>query len=326
MMKQVRFLGLVAAMLALSFAASTFKAAAAGPTNTDPAHALAITTQSITIPANSALWFSFGYAGDRSLIMISLANGSNGRLAFDLWTPEQAAALTDEKPIGRGTVQNINCDSGVLQRSGDCQSDYLFWQGNFNAEGTYYVEAFNNQSSPVTTELMVNGTGVTLGSAPSTATSQPSNQRGAAAPAASTGPASNLDLQHAASINNQPITIPANTTLWYKFAYAGSTPGNRAPITITLWNGNSGHLAFDLWTPEQAADMTGEKTIGRGTVQNINCDTGIPRRNGDCQSDYLFWQGSFYTAGTYYAEVFNNNSNPVTAQLVVQGSGITLGQ
>ncbi len=134
--------------------------------------------------------------------------------------------------------------------------------------------------------------------------------------AAAAGP-TNIDLQHALPISNQPITIPAYGVLWYSFRYPGGSVGNKPTATVTLLNGNSGHLAFMVWTPEQAADMTNEIAIGQGTAARLNC------KIFDCPSPDLVYQGQFYTAGIYYVEVFNTNSYPVTATLTVQGDGVT---
>ncbi len=89
-------------------------------------------------------------------------------------------------------------------------------------------------------------------------------------------------------------------------------------MTITLVNGNSDNLAFSLWTPEQAADMTDQVAIGKGTPSHVDCNIS------SCPSADLTWQGSFHTSGTYYIEVFNANPNSVTVQLLVQGDGVTL--
>lgn len=321
-------LGLV--VLALLLGTSTLAASAAGAFGADPAHALGITNHDITVPANGALWYSFNYAGDRSQIMITLASGSNNGMAFDIWTPTQAAALTDEKPIGKGSVQNINCDTGIVQRKGKCQLADLFWQGGFNASGIYYVEVFNNQSVSLTTTLTVQGTGVALlpamannvqSNTTSTAVqsnTQPSFRGGAAPPSASIAGPTNVDLQHAALVDNQSITVPSNTILWYRFDYAGSAAGNPSVITITLANGNSDNLAFSLWTPEQAADMTDQVAIGKGTPSHLDCSLS------SCPSADLTWKGSFHTPGTYYIEVFNSNPNAVTVGLLVQGDGVIL--
>ncbi len=128
----------------------------------------------------------------------------------------------------------------------------------------------------------------------------------------------NIDLQHAMPINNQPFTIPANTVLWYSFNYTGGHPGSPAAVTVMLLNGNRGNLAFSVWTPEQAADMTNQKAIGKGTPVKLNCNLQT------CPSTDLVWNGAFFASGTYYVEVFNPNSNAVTATLTVQGGNVTL--
>ncbi len=141
--------------------------------------------------------------------------------------------------------------------------------------------------------------------------------------AAAAGP-TNVDLQHAQSINNQPFTIPAKGVLWFSFKYAG----DRSTISVQLINGDTSHLLFDVWTPTQALDLANEHPIGRGTAMGVNCDTGRPAPNSSCRTPDTFWQGNFNStgAGTYFVEVFNPNSNPVNTQLVVTGSGVTFGK
>ncbi len=135
-------------------------------------------------------------------------------------------------------------------------------------------------------------------------------------PAAAAGP-TNIDLQHALPISNQSITIPANSVLWYSFRYPGGTVGNKPTVTVTLLNGNNAHLSFMVWTPEQAADMTNEVAIGKGTPVKLNCNLF------SCPSPDLVYQGQFFTPGIYYVEVFNTNPFAVNATLMVQGNGVT---
>jgi hypothetical protein len=120
------------------------------PDNTNPGHATAIANSAVTFPANSSQWYSFGYAGDKSEITVTLTNGNASGLHFNVYTPSQIGDWWDETPIGRGTGQAINCDTGAPQDSGACQADDLTWVGNFDIGGTYYVQVVNDNSSSVT--------------------------------------------------------------------------------------------------------------------------------------------------------------------------------
>jgi hypothetical protein len=145
---------------------STTTAPVAGATttvdNTDPGHAVVIDNTSHAIPTNSSRWYSFGYAGDRSQITVTLVNGSNSGLAFNVFTPAEIVNRWDATPVGRGTSYAINCTTGLPQEGGACQSSDLTWSGNFNASGTYYVQLVNNTGSTMSFQLTVQGSGVTL--------------------------------------------------------------------------------------------------------------------------------------------------------------------
>jgi hypothetical protein len=133
----------------------------AGPSNIDLPHALPFINQQITLPGYSALWYSFHYPGGRPgyrpPVMVTLLNGNAYHLSFKVWTPEQAADMTDQVPIGQGTPPKLNCNTST------CPSPDLVYQGAFLTPGAYYVEVFNNSPGAVTVTLMVQGSGVTAG-------------------------------------------------------------------------------------------------------------------------------------------------------------------
>lgn len=325
MLQKVRLITVFLVALALLIGASP-PVSATGPTNIDLQHAQPINNQQMTFPANSVLWFSFYYpggsVGNRPPVTAMLLNGNAGHLAFKVWTPEQAADMTNQVAIGQGTPVNVNC------RIRTCPSADLQWEGAFFTAGTYYLEVFNNNPNDVVGTLTVQGNGVASTAPSQPGTSQPSTQIasgpiaplnvGVAAAASPTMGFTNFDLQHALPINNQQISFPANSVMWFRFQYPGGNPGNRPPVTVTLLNGNWGHLSFKVWTPEQAADMTNQVAIGQGTAVKLNC------RISTCPSSDLTWGGAFFTPGTYYVEVFNNTPDAVSATLVVQGSVVAM--
>ncbi len=310
------------------FGMSTLTVAAASVANTSPTTAAVIDNQAHPIAANSSAWYRFDYAGDKSQILITLANGNDSGLAFNVFTPTQIGDWWETAPIGKGTSQPVNCTSGEPQQGAACQSDNLFWSGNFNAGGTYYVEVVNNTANGLSAPLMIQGSGVML--APVSGVPA-SNMGGAAVPspkmpstsaAPSAGSVANIDPSHAMLINNAAHPIPANASLWYSFNYAG----DKSQITLTLPNGDVSGLQFNVWTPSQIGDWWDLSPIGRGTAQNVNCDTGVVQENGACRSNDLIWTGNFNASGTFYVQVTNTTSNSVSAPLMVQGSGVALGQ
>jgi hypothetical protein len=130
-------------------------AAAPAATTSDgssPALALPITGGSATLNPGASLWFGFQYTGDKSQIQVILNDNGESGLAFGVWTPgeiQQMAAGQTVDPIGRGSPNP------------DVPAD-LFWTGNFNQAGTYYVMVQNNSTSAIGFTLAVTGSGTYL--------------------------------------------------------------------------------------------------------------------------------------------------------------------
>jgi hypothetical protein len=111
----------------------------------------------------------------------------------------------------------------------------------------------------------------------------------------------------------QPHQIPANTTLWYLFDYAG----DRTKININVPNGKTAGLDFRVYTLDQVQRLDQEdKFVGRGNSPQVVCDTGR------CTSVDLSWEGAFPVGGTYF--VMLNNPNPVwkTFTLSITGENV----
>ena len=327
MNKTIRLFMLWFAALALLGLVSARPAAAAAPTNTFPGGAAYIDNQTHSIAANTSLWYQFDYAGDRSAITVTFVNGNQSGIQFDVFTPAQIGDWWETPPIGRGTAQTLDCSTGLPDTSGTCLSNDLTWTGNFNANGTYYVEVVNtNSSGPQTFQLTIQGTGVTLAAQPMTATSQPTAtpQPATSGSSATTATATSTNTfpGGAAVLDNQPHTIPANGSLWYRFNYVS----NHTQVTVTLVNGTSSGLGFNVFTSGQLGDWWDESPVGRGTTQRVNCANGTSTVSGGCQSSDLTWAGSFNDNGTYYVQVWNDNSTPTTAQVTIQGAGVSMGQ
>lgn len=128
----------------------------------DPATAAYISGQAQSIPANSTQWYKFDYSGDKSQITVLMPNGANTLVAFNVYTPEQSQTWWDKKtkPIGRGTAYQIDCDTGMENYMGQCQSNDLKWVGQFNFAGTYYVQVVNYNTGTANFTLTIQGTGV----------------------------------------------------------------------------------------------------------------------------------------------------------------------
>jgi hypothetical protein len=169
-MKKFLVLGLVALLTAFGAVAT----ARAEAPNTQPATARYINGQPQSIPANSATWYKFDYAGDKSQVTVLMPNGANTLIAFNVYTPEQAQSWWDAKtkPIGRGTAYQIDCATGEENYMGQCQSNDLKWVGKFNFPGTFYVQVVNYNTGTANFTLTIQGTGVSVGAAPTVVTPQ----------------------------------------------------------------------------------------------------------------------------------------------------------
>ena len=132
-------------------------------TNTDPDHAYALDGQVHSIAANSSLWYRFDYAGYRSQITVTLLYAANSGLAFNVYTPAQISDWWEAKPIGRGTIEILDCETNQPDYMGQCRSDYLRWIGKFNAAGTYFIKLINYNATPMTAQFTIDGNGVSLG-------------------------------------------------------------------------------------------------------------------------------------------------------------------
>lgn len=133
----------------------------------------------------------------------------------------------------------------------------------------------------------------------------------------------NSDPATATYLNGQSQSIPAQTTQWYKFNYAG----DKSLITILMPNGTNSLVEFNVFTPEQAQSWWDPKTrpIGRGTPYSVDCATGEEVYWGECKSSDLKWKGQFNFPGTFYVQVVNFNTGTANFQLTIQGTGVSVG-
>lgn len=259
-----------------------------------------------TLAANASQLYRFDYAVDnqnnvRPMTTITLANGTNSGLGFQVWTPETINDMADNKPIGIGTPQTVDCDTGEITAAGGCQSPDLTWSGAFGTSGTYFVLVTNNTNNQLSYTFKVQGSGVSLGQQQASAPSAP-----AAAPALA---ASTDDPARAAAINGQSASIPADGATWYRFDYALNSDGTRPLVAIKMPNATNSGVSFQVWSPDTlSGGWWNNKPIGIGTPQTVDCDTGEITAAGDCQSPDMTWSGTFGASGTYFVRVVNSNN------------------
>ena len=119
----------------------------------DPARAVVIDGSSKSIPANSVQWYSFNYGfnddGSRPTRLITLANGNQTGVSFQVYAPEVLSNWWQNMPTGTGTPGMTACDTGM------CTSNDLTWLGAFGATGTYYVRVINNTSNALNAMLTI---------------------------------------------------------------------------------------------------------------------------------------------------------------------------
>lgn len=119
----------------------------------DPAKAVAIDGTQKSIPANSVQWYMFNYGlnddGSRPTKTVTLTNGNQQGVSFDVYAPEILANWWENHPTGSGAPIMVAGDSGMTP------SADLVWQGSFGATGTYYVRVSNSTDSAFNAVLTI---------------------------------------------------------------------------------------------------------------------------------------------------------------------------
>jgi hypothetical protein len=285
-------LGLMAGMTALGPMA-TGVAAAAASTGT----VLAADGQWHALPAAQQAWYPFQYSGDGSQIEVRMATPNGG--GFAVWTPQEYAQYQNGEavtPIGRGSANEL--------LGGD-----LYWTGNFNEAGTYYVIATAG-NAPMDYSLTVKGSGVTLPqpqAEPATkpvttaaaATTAPKTEQAAAQPVATAEQKSGTGPGSALSIDCKWANIGADQQLWYAIPYGGGD----ARVVIRMATDSNHPASFAVYT---GAEVTSDSDpVGIGSA-----DAAM---GGD-----LVWAGGFTDAGTIYVVVSGNGVGNTGYQLALQ--------
>lgn len=263
----------------------------------------------VTIAPNSALWYRFDYSGDKSQIVINLQSDQILGLNFKVYTPEEVQNIgSQDVAIGQGTVQQGSCQTISNPNQSCVNLPGLFWAGRFNAGGTYLVLVTNSSQDFRSFSLTITGSGVGGGQQSMNTQTMQQTSNGQGIPVTGAAPSSpnmGSSKDMALPINNVSTVIPANSSVWYKFDYAG----DQQQVILNLLTNNIAGMDFKV------IDTNGN-TIGRGTVQNFN---------GSALAG-LLWSGNFNVGGTYFVQVINNNDSDVMAQLVMTLGGFPNGQ
>ena len=125
-------------------------------------------------------------------------------------------------------------------------------------------------------------------------------------------------------IDNVAHTIPAKTTLYYRFEYAG----DNSPVRAMLLNAANGNLAMNVYTPEQLNLPIWWllPPIGRGTDPGCGNPPADPEVNKICRpfANDLMWEGKFYGPGPYYVQVQNYSDVAQEFTLTAAGPSVRL--
>jgi hypothetical protein len=311
-MKQLRITGAVLLAVAVLLTLGVVTVSAQGPV-------AFLDNQTHTVAANGSAMYRFDYAlnsdGTRPQVTITMPNGTNSGLGFQVWTPETINDMADNKPIGDGSPLTVDCNTGEITAAGGCQSPDLLWTGAFGSGGTYYVVVTNGTSSQMSYTLKITGSGFSLGQQVASAASAP-----AQGPAAAPAIASNTDdPAKAVAIDAKQHTLPANSATWYSFNYGLLDDGTHPTKTITLVNGAQSGLTFQVWSAEAFnGGWWNNLPVGQGTAAGLDCSTMEVAGQGACQSSDLTWLGAFGAPGTYYVRIVNNTGAPVDYTLTIQ--------
>jgi len=261
MKRLVRWLILIAVVaLALSVGATAFAA------GNSPVGAPYADNASHTIPADTTTWYRFEYPGNHSQITVTLVDAKDKGLAFEVYTPTQMQEWWKNDGVGAGSLKGND----------------LLWSGNAHEGGAWYVKVMNRSLSPEPFQLNVTGKDVAFSeSVPVVSNIVPV-----------TPAIANMDPVQAVPVNSDWQTIPANTTLWYRFPYSGG----HDQATLTIPNGNKNFLRAHVHTPQEMASWWNADPVGQAT----------PHDND------LIWSGNSLEGGWWYVEVINDNPTPVT--------------
>jgi len=242
--------------------------------NVDPNNAFLADATPRVIPAKTTLWYRFYYAGDHSQVLITMPNGADNHLRFHVHTPTQMTSWWNATPVGQSNPSN-----------GD-----MVWNGNSNEGGWWYIEVMNDNPTAMGFVLQVTGDKVWF--TPPTTVSVPPP----AVPAiAST--LENADPNKAFTVDSNLRVIPANTTLWYRFAYRGQ----HDQMILQVPAGSKNLLRVHVHTPEQMQTWWNINPIGQATSKG----------------DDLLWSGNAENGGWWYVEVINDNPTAQTFQLLL---------
>jgi len=245
---------------------------------TGPSDAIAPSDQRVSLAGKMSQWYVFRDEGDNTPISVQM-QADNG-VYFAVYTPDNL-----RQPIGRGTPNSA------------LHND-LFWTGNFNKSGNYYVLVSNSNSNSSGLRLAITGPKVsfpTAGDTSATSTALP------------------LVTSSKATLTDGTLAIDGNVRNLNKgdsHVYTFNYNGKGGQILINLVDLPFGTATFEVWTPAEWSAHS--RPVGVGSP------------NKYVGRDSLVWSGNFNSAGTYHIVIRHTGAAQAASYtLNVSGSGVS---
>lgn len=284
----------IVVVVAMLMAMLTGMAAAVTPTGMGPDEAMSPGDWA-PVSIGERHWFVFQYDGKENPIKVELfAKPANG-VQFKVMTEEQA-----DQWRRTGEIHWV----GAGAKNDATKSD-LFWTGQFNLAGKYYVlvEHSRQISQVAWCMLRITGKGVTLlGGESATTPVTPTEVK----PVLGSGP----DMAFKPGTWQEMIDGQRN---WFAFNY--DKDAANTTIEVKLYSKHMEGISFRILTPEGV-----EVWRKTGEIKCVGC--GSPNKYDSAD---LTWKGSFKTSGTYYVIVEHQKTGQVSAwaKVMVMGEGVT---
>lgn len=240
-------------------------------------------------------WFVFQYDGKENPIKVELFAKPDNGVEFKVLTEAQVDQWRQT-----GEIHWI----GAGAKNEAVKSD-LFWTGEFNMAGKYYVlvEHSHQISQIAWCMLRIIGKGVTLlgGEAATTPATVAEIK-----PVAGSGP----DMAFTPGVWQEMTDGQSN---WFAFNY--DKHATDPTIEVKLYSKHMEGMGFRILTPEGV-----ELWRHTGEIKCVGC--GSPNTH---DSSDLSWKGSFTTSGTYYVVVEHQKTGQESAwaKVMIMGEGVS---
>lgn len=241
-------------------------------------------------------WFVFNYDGKKDPIEIHLYAKPTDGVTFRVLTPAQVQQWRDTGEIKWTGAGAYN----------EAEKSELFWTGEFNMAGKYYVLVEHSKVMKGTAwcKLTIEGKGVTFPGEPAMPVAGPAVRP--LTPATGSGP----DLAY---LPGKWQELREGEKNWFAFTY--DKHAIDPMIEIKFYTNHTEGVTFKILTPEQAQQWRVDgklEWIGAGAKE-------------EATRAELSWQGKFTTSGTYYVVVEHSKTQGETSygKLMISGEGVT---